>query len=286
MPRVRRSVWRRALEKVAPLRKCVYWALRGAHRGPKRIVFVCGAAKSGKTLLCNLLNQDLRVTLFREDSVLSGRDGHRLRFKPFAEVADIVARCPTPIVVAEAKVESQHAASLLEAFPGSTVVWVWRHFEGAVAADLRRFSSQRETLLAVVHGERDDWRSERVSAETQEVVRGRYAPDMPRADAAALFWYVRNVLWFEQGLDRLPQAALVQYEAFCREPGAVLRRVYGLIGESLPPLRASDVVNASFLHTEPVPLHPDIRRLCVELVERLSQSGPDGCRDPFGVHVL
>jgi hypothetical protein len=269
MPRVRRSVWRRALDKVAPLRKWIYWAICGAHRGPKRIVFVCGAAKSGKTLLCSVLDRDLRVTVFREESAISGRDGNRLRLKPTAEMAAVFERCPTPIIAAEAKVDSQHAASLLQAFPGSTVVWVWRHFEGAVAADLQRFSSQRETLLAVVRGDPGNWRSESVSAETREIVRARYSEDLPRADVAALFWYVRNTLWFDQALDRSSSALLVQYEEFCRSPDLVLHRIYDRIGLPPPGLHASRFINTSFLASERLSLQPETRRLCSELAGRL-----------------
>jgi hypothetical protein len=266
-------MWTRAAHRLASLRRRIYWSLHGAHRGQKRILFVCGAAKSGKTLLCNMLERDMRATVFREESALSGRDGNRLRFKSFSEVAAVFERCPTPIIVAEAKVESQRAAELLRAFPDARVLWVWRHFKGAVAADLRRFSSQRETLLAVVRGDPTNWRSEGVSPVTREVVCARYSPDLPRPDVAALFWYVRNTLWFDQGLDRSPSAYLVQYEEFCRSPDSVLRHIYDAMGLPMPMLDAGRSIDLSFLETVPLDLRSDTEALCAGLVERLARSG-------------
>jgi hypothetical protein len=267
------TVWTHARRKLRHLRKHAYWRLHGT-RGDQQAVFVCGAAKSGKTLLCSLLDRDIRVALFREESELSGHRGHRLRFRPPAEIAAALARCPAAIVVAEAKVESQNAASLLRAFPGSKVIWAWRRFEGAVSADVQRFSSQRENLLAIVRGDPNDWRSENVSAETREVVLAHYAPDMPRADAAALFWYSRNVLWFEQALDRSSAALLVNYEDLCRAPALIIGRVYELLGTPVAGTDAGPLVHRSLVDAgADLVFHPDIQSLCSSLTDRLTACG-------------
>jgi hypothetical protein len=249
----------------------VYWSLHGGSGAEKRILFVCGAAKSGKTLLCDVLEQDIRVTVFREESAISGGDGNRLRFKPIPDVAAVFRRCATPMIVAEAKVESQNAASLLRAFPGSAVLWVWRDVAGAVAADLKRFKSQRENLLAILEGRALDWRGQNVSAATRQLVRARYAPDMPRADASALFWYARNVLWFEQGLDRSPAAMTISYEEFCRAPERVLTRIYRLSGMTPPRPNTAAQVRADKGGADvDIVLDAKTRALCAALAERLT----------------
>jgi hypothetical protein len=63
-----------------------------------------------------------------------------------------------------------------------------------------------------------------------------YAPDMSPYDAAALFWWARNRLFFDLGLDQRLDVFLCEYEALVAEPRQVMRSIYDFCGVD-PPAR-------------------------------------------------
>lgn len=271
-----RAVSKLLSRKIRAIYKHTTWAVARHNTNEKKILFVFGASRSGKTLICESLEHDLRVKVFPETSELSGRDGQRLRFKEIPEIQKVFTRCSAPMIVVEAKVESQHAASLLQAFPGSKGIWVWRDFTDVVLADLRRFNSQRENLLPILNNDPTNWRSEHISDATRKLVRAHYSLEMTRADAAALFWYVRNVQWFEQKLDTQFPASLIRYEEFCQEPREVLTRIYRLMGCDLPGHHGTNAISTAFIGSrEQLYIDSNIRAVCCALSNRLAASSAD-----------
>ena len=88
-----------------------------------------------------------------------------------------------------------------------------------------------------------DWRGAGMSVETQCFLQEVVAQDIDERSAAALMWYYRNVLFFEQGLHRDPRVRLVCYDDLMSAPHDVLPDLFGFAGITYSP-RCARLVGA------------------------------------------
>lgn len=269
--KTRLGQWQRRLStKWWRLRKRCYWWLRPCPAEQQQVVFIVGCQRSGTTMLGDLFERDLRATLFSEDSAITGFGGDRLRLKPIDEVQRIFRRCRTPLVVAKPLVESQHTRRLLQRIERSKAIWAFRDYRDVVASNLQRFHRQRENLRPVVDGDESDWRAEHVSGQTRAIVRHFYSPRMSRADAAALQWYTRNVLFFELDLDTHCDVLLCKYEDLVAHPQSTWRGVYEFLHLAPPQAEVLEAVDAQSVgRGRQVRLSLEVDELCQSLQQRL-----------------
>jgi hypothetical protein len=98
-----------------------------------------------------------------------------------------------------------------------------------------------------------------------------YASMSPES-AAALFWYVRNSLYFELGLDRRPDVLLVSYGAMVSDSRAEMSRICGFLDLAYRPELDEHVDARAAPGRAPLAIDAEVRRLCDELTARLEGS--------------
>jgi hypothetical protein len=245
----------------------------GRHNGQKTLVFILGCQRSGTSMTYWIFERDLRVKIYREASELSSQDAvERIRLNPLPAVQETVAKDRVPIVVMKPLVESQRANDLLEYFPGSKIVWLYRHYQDVASSNLKAFGKDQgiEDLRPIVLQEPRNWRSERVSQETRETIRHYFSEHMKPYDAAALFWYARNQLFFDPGLDHSPRVMMCRYEELVRRPSDMMQRLYGFIGLPYPGDKIiKDVHPQSIGKGRQSRLSARVEALCETMLERL-----------------
>lgn len=272
--------------RLFPLREKVPRALRIACKdlrvrfGPrptsadKRYLFIFGCQRSGTTLLTHILERDPNAKVYGEHSRLSSRDiAEALRLNPIPEVVAELEGSKYALTAAKPLVESQNAARLLEAIPGLKAIWLFRRFADVASSDLRLFGLRNgiDNLRPIAENDVGDWRGENVGAATREVIAAHFREDMHPCDAAALFWYARNALFFEQGLDDAPSVLLVSYEELVARPVEQMQRIYRFAGVPFPGPQITDMVNTrSVGKGADIELSAPVRRLCAELHARLT----------------
>lgn len=238
-------------------------------------VFAC--QRSGTSLMLRVFFWDKDNVVYREGSSLSAGDPLRLRLDPLNEVAERIRHNRAPLVVLKPLVESQNAATFLEIFPEARAIWLYRNYRDVVASNLRKFGERNgiDDIRPIAKGDPDNWRSEKASDYTRSVIQTHFAEDMPVHDAAALFWFARNQLFFEQGLDNNPRVLLVRYRDFTSKPGETMRRVYAYLQRPYPGDRMlREVHSESVGKGSRVELSPEIERLCKDLWHKL-----DACNE-------
>jgi hypothetical protein len=253
--------------------KSAYQFLAGGHsRTPKKVVFIFGCQRSGTTLMLDIFREDLRTATFPEVSALSQPIGGRLRLRSLPEIKAHVGALRAPIVVLKPIVESQNATRLLDSFPGSSAIWMYRRYESVAASDLELFGPKNgiRNLHLLLSNDPPNWRAEFVPPTTRQVLTRFYRADMPPHDAAALFWWARNALFFDVGLDTRSNVLLCSYEELVSGPDRAMKTVYGSIGVEWPKRQIT-----RWIHTDArgrrggVPITSEVRELCEELFERL-----------------
>lgn len=244
-------------------------------RAPEKrtVLAILGCQRSGTNLMTRILDRDPNVKVYGEFSCLSSEDRrHGIRLNPLDKIENVLKRVPFPLIVLKPLVESQNANLLLEGLSQSKALWLYRGYRDVAASNLRMFGVRNgvANLRTIARQTSHNWRSERVSSFARRIVEERFSEDMNPFDAAALFWLVRNDLYFDQRLEVCRDVLLVKYEDLVADPIGVMRRTYAFAGHNFPGERTVRSVNRrSVGKGTDVALSDDVSSLCEEVMEKL-----------------
>jgi hypothetical protein len=258
------------------VRKFVHQAL--SSRPEKHsILAILGCQRSGTSVMSRVFFRDLDVAVFREKSALTGGP-EGLRYLPFPELNEYLAKQRAPFIVFKMLVESQRAIDYLDTVDGARVVWLFRNYRDIVNSNLTKFGIRNgiDDLRPIVNAEEGNWRSEACSEETRNTIRRYFSESMNPRDAAALFWYARNRLYFEQELFRDDRVMLLEYENFVRNPSKTMRQIYELCDRPYPgDFLVAEVKTGSISKGRNIDLSPEVDELCSAMLHRMQQATQD-----------
>jgi hypothetical protein len=240
---------------------------------PKDVLFIVGCQRSGTSMIHHLFRLDWDAVTYDEWSPLSVLEGREpLRWRPLDQVKARIMADRAPFVVCKPLVETQVLPEILAAFPGAKAIWMYRDFRDVASSSLQYFGEQvgHGDLGPILEEDDDDWRSWNLGAEARDTVRRLHGSDLGAADAAALFWYARNSLYFSLGLDADPRVALCRYGELVTEPARIMRDAYRHVGRPYPGDRiVADVFGGSKGKGRGVALTEPVAELCGAMLERL-----------------
>lgn len=248
------------------------WAAAQGAPGEASAVFVVGLQRSGTNLVMRLLDRFPETEVHNENSRVAF---DRFRLKQ-AEVASIVDRSPHRLVVFKPLMDSHAVSDLLAT--GDTerparAIWVYRNPDARARSAVAKFGANNlEAATAIALGRSPiPWQAEGLSAEAIELAASMDYEQMTPESGAILMWYLRNVLYFEQGLDRRDDIFLLSYDMLVESPTEVREALLTFVGLSeRTGLFADDEVrNRRPTVYDDVPT--DLRRLCDDLQARLDQ---------------
>lgn len=258
------------------LRAGIKWAVAimgGSGREVPDLLFIVGCQRSGTTMMQDIFDRDLRCRVFRDVSALSRRGGpEEIRLDPLDDVSAVLRSTSAGFAVAKPLADSHRVVELLDRFGDARALWMYRDFRDVAASDLRYFGQRNgiRNLEPMLHRDPDNWRSAGLSQPVADLIRRWYGPDMNPRDAAALFWYARNTLFFEQALDRHPRVRLLRYERLVAAPHDGIIDLYAWLERPLPPGQLVGHVHAGSVGKgASVELSDDVERSCEELMKRL-----------------
>lgn len=266
--------WRRkGTRRLRRAAKEVYQSAALSGERPLQLLFIFGCQRSGTTLMTELFEKDWRARVYPEHSQLSAKDTlDGLRLNPLEEVQAALARGSFPFAVLKPLVETQNAPHLLDFFPGSRALWLYRDYNDVALSNIRRFGLGNgiKNLRYIAENVSGNWRNENLPAAVRDLVQQHFAETMPPYDAAALFWYVRNQFFFELGLDRDPRVLPLRYRDLVNDPLAAMTRVYRFIQQPFPGPHLLTAVHANSVGKgQRVTLSPPIEALCAAMLDRL-----------------
>ncbi len=236
----------------------------------QRIYFILGCQRSGTTLLLNIFAKDWNAQTYHEVSVLSRAPGEH-RLQPPEALQNIFARQRAPLIVLKPLVESQHTADLLAAFSHGRAVWMLRHYRNVAHSNLRKFGMHNgiDDLRPIARGESGNWRAENLPEAVSAFIRERFSEDMPPYEAAVLFWYARNALFFAQKLETHPRVRLCRYRDLVAAPETCMRSLYAWLERPWPGERLVRQVRSDARLAPPdFPLDPRVEEAAQALWKR------------------
>jgi len=241
----------------------------------KKVLFIVGCQRSGTSLITKVFERDPNTWVFNEISDLSSDDKpHKLRFNPLQDVAEKITRKRAPLVITKPLVESQRIVEILDYFPGSQALWMFRHFRDVVSSNQKRWGRVNgiHDIRPIALADSSNWRSEGASIEVTKEIASRFSENMNNTDAAALFWYSRNSLYFDCGLDSDQRVTLCKYEDLANESVSVVRSIYDYIDRPYPGDEIAEIVSKSSVGKgSGTSFSGDIEHLCDSMWAKLNQ---------------
>lgn len=241
----------------------------GVAPGAAGPLFVVGVQRSGTNMLVRALAAAPEIEVHSEND---RKAFHRYELRPDPVIASIIASSRHQFVAFKPLCDSHRVDHLLDELGTSTAgkaIWAFRSVDGRVRSAVKKFSDvNRQVLARIAAGSGSDlWQAQRLSSESLDLIRSFDYSAMTPESAAALFWYVRNSLYFELGLHHRDDVRLSSYDWLTSEPEAAMRAVCDFLDlpyshrlvAHIHPMRA----------TPSVALDSRIRDRCDDLYARL-----------------
>ena len=242
-----------------------------ARPGDRRIVLIFGCQRSGTTMLQQtFLDRSWHVLILEEHDrhlVGPGHGPEETTWQEYSTVLGRIRRLPFEVVAAKPLVESASATALMDAAGEVKAIWMLRHYPEVARSNVNRFGTDNpyRDLQPIRSRDALDWRYRGMSEETWETVTALLERRLTPFDAAALFWWTRNQLYFDQRLWEDDRIRILRYERACNQPDEVIRSLSGHIGLALPPGSIVPRVRARPSPQETRELDPDVEGLCRKL---------------------
>lgn len=242
-----------------------------ARRNERHVVLIFGCQRSGTTMLQQtFLDRSWRVLILEEhDRRLVGPapGPEETTWQEYSTVMGRIRRLPFEVVAAKPLVESASATALMDAAGAVKAVWMLRHYPEVARSNVSRFGMDNpyRDLQPIRSRDALDWRYRGASEETWETVTALLNRRLTPFDAAALFWWTRNQLYFDQRLWEDDRIRILRYDRACNKPDEVIRSLSDHIGLALPLGSIVYRVRAQPFPPETRELDPDVERLCRKL---------------------
>lgn len=249
------------------------WRWRRAHGlrpGSATAVYIVGVQRSGTNMLLHGLEAAPEFEV-RNENDRRAFDRFRLRRE---RVAPLVTASRHRFVLFKPLCDSHDTDLLLDTLPvprPAKAIWAYRSVDDRVRSSLAKFGADNLEVLSEIAAGRgmDRWQAGRLSAANLELVRGFDYSRMSAESASALFWLVRNALFFELGLDRRDDVTLASHDAFVADPQRSMRALCAFLDFPYVPRLVAHIEARSKPGRAPLEIDPEIRRRCDEMQSRL-----------------
>lgn len=253
------------------LRKAAWRRRHGGRPGEAVPVLLVGVQRSGTNVLTHGLDEAPEVEVRNEGDRRAFAD---FKLRPEPVVRALVEGSRHRVVLLKPLCDTHRVDQLLDGLgttqPGRAV-WAYRDVDGRVRSALAKFGDVNLRVMQdLVQGRAGArWQVQRLSPASLELVHALDPASLTPESGAALFWCVRNSLFFELGLDRRPDVALASYGALLADPAAEMRRLCSFLGLPYRPALVAHVAARPPALRRDLDLHPVLRERCQELLERL-----------------
>jgi len=232
----------------------------------REYVFIAGMQRSGTNMVMEVLERSFLTDVYHETDPRAF-DDYSMRER--AVIHQLAGRSRAPYFIIKALLELDQLRSLMDEFTPAKTVWILRNVNDTVNSATASFSDFSARLGRMQTDRMSDgWHGRGMSDETYAYIKSLYHPDINEASAAAMMWYYRNILFFEQGLDKDPRVLLTRYEKLVTQPQEEFARIFAFLGIPYSPW-VSHRVFASSIRSRPAPpIDAEIFALCRGLSER------------------
>lgn len=226
--------------------------------------------------MVKVFQKDFQTKIYEDEhSAITSEDTKNfIRFNSFESLSKIFKKVHAKIIITKPLVELQNILSFFKFFPGSKAIWMYRNYKDVAFSNIAHFGVKNghNNLRPILSNEQDNWRSQNLPIEIRKVVQEYFNDEMSSYDAAALFWYVRNALFFELGLDKRDDVTICKYEDFVTKPKENIKRLYAFLHVKYPGDKIVNDVHVRALGKgHALNLSEPILNLCENLYQKMNR---------------
>jgi hypothetical protein len=246
-------------------------------------VFLVGVQRSGTNMLVRGLETSPSFDVCNENDT---RAFSRFRLRAVPELRSLVEASGHRAVLFKPLAESHRIVELLRTLSTPTpprAIWAYRGVDGRVRSAVEKFGPNNLLALRAIAEDRHDrgWSVDGpaqemvntiragLSDEHLELVRSFDYDNLDAEAGAALFWFVRNSLYFDLGLHERDDVMLSSYDRMVAEPEPTMRALCRFLGHPFSGKLIAHVDARSAVAPR-IALPDAIRRRCDDLEIRLA----------------
>lgn len=211
----------------------------------KHPVFIFGSNRSGTQMVCEAIGYSPHAWDYGEREFSPAFKSYYLRADWL--IKWLIRHAPAPIVSFGCILDSQSANEMLGRFDNAKAIWVYRRYEDAANSSVRLWNHLSDLVRAVARGD-TEWlgaRGHHIGRDTVRLFSELVHEDLSSEGGACLYWYMRNQLYFDLGLDSDPRVLLVQYEDAVLNQERAFRRIFSFLGFPYDPAIVSHIFASS-----------------------------------------
>jgi hypothetical protein len=241
--------------------------------GEATALLVVGVQRSGTNMVLRGLERSGEFEVHNEnDRALFSR----YLLRDDAAVRAAVNASRQRFVLLKPLCDSHRTPELLDALTikaPAKALWIYRGAAGRARSAVAKFGDANRNILRDIAAGRaqDSWQAQRISATNRDVIASFDYDALDAVSAAALFWYVRNSLYFDLGLDQRADVLLVSYDRFVADPVATMARMAAFL-DITADSSLVDHIAPRATEADDDDLDARVRALCHELEARLHQA--------------
>ncbi len=274
-----RDHWlRRGLERLERdallVAKGLYQQLASRNNGTSlpAVSFVAGVQRSGTNMLMDVLERSFATDVIHERDQ---RAFERFQMREPAVIRTLVEGSRGGHFIIKSLCELQHLTRLMEEFAPARTVWIVRDYNDVVNSMRVSFGNQAKQVKRIAKDrDSDGWQGQGMSDATHALVKEQVHPEITDVSAAALIWYFRNQLFFDQCFDRDPRVLLVRYESLVTQPTPEFQRIFAFLDLPYRPWHSRKVVAHSIHKARQPEIEPAVRELCEAMTARFDALRP------------
>lgn len=234
-------------------------------------VFLVGVQRSGTNMAVRGLERSPRFEVYHENS---RRAYWRFLLRPDPVIANLIASSGHSFVLFKPLCDSHRLDQLLDTHGtgnGAKGLWVYRDVDGRVRSSTSKFGDNNLRVLREIAAGRGShlWQAQRLSPDSLDFLRSFDFGSLTIESAAAMFWLVRNQLFFDLGLNDRDDVLLVNYEELVAQPSRVMQQTCRFLGMQFEADLIADIEDRSS-DRAPVSIDPRIRERCDLLTRKLA----------------
>ena len=237
-------------------------------------VYLVGLQRSGTNMIARGLEEAPEFEVRNENDRAAF---HRFQLRPNEVIRQIVASSGQRYVLFKPLCDAHRTPELLDEMrtpsPGRAI-WAYRDVDGRVRSAVAKFGSTNLHVLQRIAAGDDHgmWQAGGLSEANRALIAQFDYASISAESAAALFWYLRNSLYFELGLDQRPDVLLVPYGAMVERSRDEMGRICEFLDLPYRPQLDAHVDARAPSGRAPLEIDAELRRLCDELTARLERA--------------